>query len=189
MYGSAGRSRWIAILGLATLAGCGVEVGGGDELGDATSDGFLDVAPPQGVAFDESTNLSISLVSAIDDADVAAVAAAQNVPNDYIDLLPFVTVTATADLQLQYANGEVTEFSDSARVEPFQRGYEFACPERMNITLRADLIAPLGSSQTLFRDASTVLQRDEDFVCGETLYFVAYVDAQGVAHFEQQFPD
>ena len=169
------------------LAGCSAPPPtANDDLADASSDGFLDVAPPDGVAFDENSNLKVKLISEIDASDVATVAQLQNVPQEWIALLPLVSIVATADLTLHYANDRTTEFTESAVVAPFEKAFEFACPERLNFAVRVDVFSPVGNLEPLFSDSSAELRKGEDFACGDVLVYRAYVDAEGDIHVELQ---
>jgi hypothetical protein len=151
-------------------------------LDDAQSDGFLDVMPPESVAFEPDTNVRIALVSEVDDSDIARVAELQGVPQEYIDLLSLVDIVASADLTLTFDNGATDVYSDSVVVGPFERKLEFACPQRVDVQARADAYLPLGEVQPLVQGLTTTLHQGADFNCGETLHFVVSVDDAGVLH-------
>ncbi|HRX85123.1 MAG TPA: hypothetical protein P5572_08900 [Phycisphaerae bacterium] len=181
------RSTGIALAALCPLlaAGCYAPPASPNaDLPDASADGFLDVAPPAGVAFDETTNLSVKLISEVDDAALATVARANGVPEEYISLLPLATVVAHADLTLHYANGETTPFSEQAVIGPFEKAFEFACPQSVDVAVNVDVMSPVGNIDNLFSDAGIVLAEGVDYTCGESIVYRVYADEQGNVHFE-----
>jgi hypothetical protein len=172
---------------IVALAGCPAVLPPSDAGGlvDAANDGFLDVMPPDGVAFEPISNLRLRLVSSIDEDDAARAARAQGVPEDFIALLPFVSVVAIGDLSLHYPDGSVGMFTDSAMLEPFEKSYEFACPERVDVAVRVEVSQPLGGTDVLFEESRLSFLEGGEFVCGDTIAYEVFVDAVGQIRIEE----
>jgi len=185
---SARRIRLAAMFLLLVLGACSAPPDPNSQLPDAAKDGFLDVVPPAGVAFDEFSNISLRLISEIDTADIIRVARAQNVPEEYINMLPLVSIMATADLTLRYAGGKTGTFTESVEIGAFERSFEFACPDAVDVAVRVDAQFPLGQQQPLFSGAPFTLRAGEDFECGDTIARRVYVDDGANVHFEAITP-
>lgn len=184
---SARYCRLAAMFLLPVLGACTAPPDPNSQLPDAAKDGFLDVVPSAGVAFDEPSNISLRLISEIDTADIIHVARAQNVPEEYINMLPLVRIMATADLTLHYSGNITGTFTESVEIEAFERSFEFACPEAVDVALRVDAQLPLGQ-QPLFSSAPFTLRAGEDFECGDTIARRVYVDDDANVHFEATTP-
>jgi len=180
-----GRFGWVvANVLLSATVGCSVPLNpAGDDLPDASGDGFKDIVAPAGIAFEAATNVRLRLISEISQEDFVRVARARNIPEEYIAMLPLISVVVRADLTFDYPGGVRSEFGESLRLEPFERSFEFACPESVELALQVDAYLPVGGVQPLFVDAFT-LNPPDDYVCGATLGYRAFVDDNGGVHVE-----
>jgi hypothetical protein len=155
-----------------------------DDLIDARGDGFLDVLPPAGVMFDEGTNVRLRIINEVDATDLTAVARAQGVAEELIALLPLASVMISVDMGLHYAGGLRGTLSYGVMLTPFERKLEFACPQRTEVSLRVDMLLPVGNVGPLFANTTTLTQEAE-YDCGQTLEFRAWVDDAGAIHVDQ----
>lgn len=156
-----------------------------DKNKDEDADGFVDVAPPDGVAFDEATNVSVRFINNIEEDDLADIAEAQGVPQEFVNLLPLVSLVAKVKFTLHYEDGVTGGFTESATIEPFEKSFEFACPRRVDVVVSADAYLPIGGVQPLLDGAELNFVEGSDFNCGETIGFESFVDDKGQAHFEE----
>ncbi len=147
-----------------------------DDLADASGDGFVDVVPPQGVMFDESSNVSVRLENSVAQADLAVLAQANGVDPSLLNL---VAIVGRVNVELHYDGGETDTIEESLLIEPFIRSFEVACPAYVDATAAADVYPPAGGPTTLFESEPIRFVEGEDYTCGQTIAYAAFLNADG----------
>ncbi|MCA9253468.1 MAG: hypothetical protein R3E58_12790 [Phycisphaerae bacterium] len=173
------KLNWIGAMTLLTFAvvGCQQPTSGGDlsRLVDANNNGFDDVTPPDGVAFDEATNAKVRLDNTIDSQDVAQLASQQGIDPG---LLNFVAVEVEIVLTMNYDGFESIVLRQSESLEPFTRAFETACPDSMSIAVTVTANVPVVGPQTVFDQVFDV-EAGVDYECGGILNVETYADEDG----------
>ncbi len=173
------KFNWIgtvAALALA-IAGCQQPTSGGDlsNLADGNNNGFDDVAPPDGVEFNEETNAKVLLDNTIDSQDVALLASQQGIDPS---LLAFVAVEVDIVLTLGYDGFESIVLRQSESLEPFTRAFEAACPDTISVAVTVTANIPVVGPQNVF-DQVFDLEEGVDYDCGGTLNVETFADENG----------
>ncbi|NOX59466.1 MAG: hypothetical protein GXP29_11505 [Planctomycetes bacterium] len=158
-------------------SGCQQPTAGGDlsNLTDANNNGFDDVAPPDGVAFDEATNAKVRLVNTINGQDVAQLAEQQGIDPG---LLNFVAIDVEIVLTLNYNNFESIVLRQNEALEPFSRSFEAACPDSLSVEVSVTANVPIVGPQSIFNQVFE-LAVGVDYECGETLSVETFADDNG----------
>ena len=173
------KFNWIGLVTLLafTVAGCQQPTSGGDlsSLADANNNGFDDVAPPDGVEFNEETNAKVLLDNTIDSQDVAQLASQQGIDPS---LLAFVAVDVDIVLTLNYNGFESIVLRQSESLEPFTRAFETACPDSMSISVTVTANVPVVGPQNVFDQVFDV-EEGVDYECGGTLNVETFADEDG----------
>lgn len=165
-------------LALAGLAGCGAGTSPGDldNLSeDANNNGYLDVTPPDGVEFSSLTNVNVRLHNTIDTGDLAVVA--QNYGIDP-SLLALATITAHLEIGLDYGANITDTLHESEEIAPFDKKFEIACPEMMDVYIYVTAAAPIIGEQVLFEETYSLVL-GQDYECAEAVGFETYVSDSG----------
>jgi hypothetical protein len=166
------------LVGLIAVAGCGGP-SGPDDLDQLTEDGngngFLDVTPPDGIEFSSVDNINVRLNNTIGREGLALVAAGYGID---ANLLGLATILATMDIDFDYGNGITDALSQAEPIEPFDKKFEVACPEAMEVHIYVTASAPIVGTQTLFEQTFSLV-RGDDYECGQTVGFETSVDANG----------
>ncbi len=134
-------SLW-AVVGLCCLTGCGSTGGGGGgvlnqpgTLPDEDGDGFSEIAPPEGVDFDQSNSLAVRVTNTITCGQAEAAAGVQ-LP-DIVDSI--VSLTTRVSVTVTYPGGVTQLLSGAFPVGPLDLAFEIACPE--SVEVRASVVA------------------------------------------------
>ena len=168
------------IIGLVGfVGGCGFSGPGGGDLDnltvDANNNGFPDIDAPEGVVFDEVTNLKLRLSNSITEEDVGAIAEQQGVD---ASLLNFVTIVANLTVTLDYGVGEPQVLNESESIELFEKKMELACPDTAQVDVGVVANVPIVGAQDI-TEFSVVLTEGVDYECGQTIEVESFVDANG----------
>jgi len=172
--------RGLAAVMVFTLAlsGCGAvaPVGDLDALtDDANGNGFFDVTPPDGVEFLTLDNLKVRLANVIAQDELGGLAAEFGVDPALLNL---VTLKADIVVMMDYGAGITDELVQSEAIDPFDKRFEIACPER--VTVEVDVIAevPVVGPQSV-TDFSVSLAAGDHYTCGQTIAVEVFINASG----------
>lgn len=173
------RCTGMALMGLALLvAGC---FGSSEPTDlsslsqDADGDGYMDLTPPDGVAFDAATNLRLRTASDVDRDDLAAIATTLGVDSS---LLSVVEDRIVLTIHLDYGNGITQEVEEVRQIEPFDLKIEVACPVEAVVDVLLQGTAPIIGSQDIYAN-SFVFTRGTDYACGDHIEVTAEVNEFG----------
>ena len=172
-------TKWMGTMVMLAIAatGCQQPLPGGDlsNLADANDNGFDDVVPPDGVAFDDATNAKVRLVNTINSADVAVLAEQQGIDPS---LLAFVAIDVDITLTLNYDGFESIVLRQNESLEPFTRAFEAACPDSISVAVSVDANVPVVGPQNVFSQVFD-LEAGTDYDCGGTLNVETFADENG----------
>jgi hypothetical protein len=171
---------------LIAVSGCqNPPAGDLEDLDDANGDGYGDVVPPDGVDFNEDTNIKVSLENEIDIDDVAALAEQYGVDPS---LIGFATITIEMTLTLDYGDGITDVLEESETIAPFDKRFEVACPESALVGITVTATAPVVGEQIIF-EQDVELTEGVEFECGETFGFAAFINDDGFPEVEMIVED
>lgn len=162
------------------ISGCQLlPVGGTNADGaglDANQNGFTDITPPDGVAFDTTTNVKIRLRNELTAADLAAFAEPNGVDASLIGLADIQVEIAWT---LQYDDGETQVIESEERLQPFSQSIEFACPRDAELDVNIVVGLPIPGTAPI---AVVPINFDLDSVnyqCGDTIEYRSFINANG----------
>lgn len=172
--------RWGGLIGCfaALLAGCGSSGPTGDLdalTEDTNNNGFLDVAPPDGVEFLTVDNVKVRLVNTVAAGDLGTLAAQYGVDPA---LLSLVTIVADIDIDLDYGGGISDTLTQSEQIEPFDRKFEIACPENVAVAVNVVANVPVVGPQQV-TDFNVDLSSGVEYECGQTIQVEVFVNDSG----------
>jgi len=167
----------IAVSMMLAVAGCQQPTSDGDldTLVDMNDNGFDDIAPPDGVTFDDETNARVTLNNTIGTEEIAALAEAQGIDSVALN---FVAIEVDLVMTLIYDGFENVVVRQSQALEPFTRQLEAACPDALEVDITVTANAPVVGPQIVFSDVFE-LTRGTDYNCGGTLEVETFVDDAG----------
>lgn len=165
------------VVALLVVTGCQGAVTGGDvdALADGNNNGFLDITPPSGIAFEEETNAKMVLANSIGDAEMATLALEQGVNPSVLNL---VTFQVKLELVLEYAGFETLTLRQRQNLAPFERKLEAACPDSVQVAVTVTAQVPVIGPQVVY-DGFFDLTRGVQYDCGETMTIATLVDDDG----------
>lgn len=165
------------IAAFMAVAGCQGAVNGGDvdALADGNNNGFLDIMPPSGVAFNDESNAKMILANSIGDAEMAMLAAEQGVSPSVLNL---VTFQVNLVLVLEYTGFETLTLRQRQSLAPFERRLEAACPDFIQVEVTVTAQVPVVGPQVVY-DGYFELSQGVQFDCGETMTIATLVDENG----------
>lgn len=146
-----------------------------DKLVDADNDGFADITPPNGVAFDDATNAKVLLTNSIGVDDIGPLAQQQGIDPA---LLNFVDIEVNIVMTLAYEGFENLVLRQSQDLEPFERAMEAACPDQVLVNVNVVANAPIVGPQDVFSGEFEQTQ-GEDFQCGDTISVETFINDAG----------
>jgi len=161
------------------LVGCGAGATVGGDLDNLTEDsndnGFLDVEPPDGVEFLTVDNVNIRLRNTVSQEDLGGLAAQFGVDPALLNL---VEIVANIEVELDYGAGITDTIVESESIEPFDRRFEIACPDSLNVDVGVIAQVPLVGPQDV-TDFVVNLTEGTEFECGQTVEVEVVVDENG----------
>jgi len=146
-----------------------------DKLVDGDNDGFVDINPPEGVTFDDTSNAKVLLTNSIGVADIGPLAEQQGLDPA---LLNFVDIEVNIVMTLSYAGFEDLVLRQSQKLEPFERAMEAACPDQVLVDVNVVANAPFVGPQDVFSGQFEQTQ-GEDYVCGDTIAVETFINDAG----------
>lgn len=179
LSGSIGTVALALGLGVMTVAGCQPPPTGCSDLSslsdDANGNGFPDLVPPDGVAFEEDNTLRIRIVNTLTKDDLAPFAAEVGVSGDLVGLADYLV---TFTFHVEYENGATQAFCQTELLGPFELSFEAACPTSADLDVEIVALLPIINRPIASIPAGLSLD-NIDYDCGQTIEFVTTTDEQG----------
>ena len=147
-----------------------------DNLEDKNNNGFGDIEPPEGVPFDEATNVKLQLTNTVGRDDLGPLVAQQGFD---ASLLNFITLSVDMVITLEYAGNDPIVKQQSQALEPFDLKFEVACPDSVNAELSVIANVPIIGPQEIPAGAPVVVSLGNGYECGQTLTVTASLDDNG----------
>lgn len=162
------------------LAGCGgAGPAGTGDLDNLTTDsndnGFLDVEPPEGVEFLTVDNVRIRMRNTVSTDDLGPLAEQFGIDPG---LLSLVSIVADIGIEMDYGNGITDELNESEPIEPFDKAFEIACPDGMNVAVNVVANVPVVGPQDV-TDFVIDLLEGAEYECGQTIEVEVLLDDNG----------
>ncbi|MCB9850291.1 MAG: hypothetical protein H6817_06260 [Phycisphaerales bacterium] len=162
------------------LAGCnGAAPTGTGDLDtlseDSNNNGFLDVTPPDGVEFLEVNNVNIRLRNTVSIDDLGPLAAQYGIDPSLLNL---VEIVADIGIDLDYGAGISDTLSESEPIAPFDKAFEIACPDGMNVQVNVVANIPFVGEQDVTNFIVDLLEGAE-YQCGQTIEVNVVLDDNG----------
>ena len=169
------------VLGLCLMPGCqrqpAPEEGDIDYLTlDENENGFPDVPVPEGVDVEETGTLNVRLLNTISQDDLVAMLG--DLVELNIDLMDMVDVILNMRITFTYDDGITDVLEDSETIVPFDKKFEVACPNSVNVAIEVVAEIPFVGPQTIEQLDHDLIQ-GVDFECGETFEVEAFINEQG----------
>lgn len=142
---------------------------------DANGNGFLDVMPPPGVAFDPSTNVKVRISSTLVPTDLVPHAEEAGVDPSLATLAVFFVEFS---FTLGYADGTTMVLRQTVPFAPFEFAFEAACPATAELSVEVIATTPLIMAP-LARIPVGLSLVGVDFGCGDTIEFATFVNENG----------
>lgn len=175
-----GKMALVGVCLICGISGCQLlPVGDSNADGagrDTNQNGFIDITPPDGVAFDTLNNVKIRLRNELTAADLAAFAEPNGVDASLIGLADFQIQIAWT---LQYDNGETQVIESEERLAPFSQSIEFACPRDADLSVDVIVGLPIPGTAPI---AVVPINFDLDLVnyqCGDTIEYRSFLNDSG----------
>ena len=160
------------------MPGCGTAIATGDldSLSeDANGNGYLDVEPPDGVEFSTLDNVNVGLSNTITQTDVATIAATMGVD---ASMLSLVSLVANMELTLDYGNGITDVLTESEPIAPFEKKFELAVPDSVDVLVKVVANVPLVGAQTV-TEFTVSLTKGVEYEAGQTIDIAVSMDEYG----------
>ena len=166
-------------LAVVTVTGCQPPPTGCTDLSslseDANGNGFPDLVPPDGVAFDEDNTLRIRIENTLTKDDLAPFAAEVGLTGGLVSLADYLV---TFTFRVEYENGATQAFCQTELLGPFELAFEAACPT--SAELEVEIVALLPITNTPIVSIPAGLSLDNiDYDCGQTIEFITSTDELG----------
>ncbi|MCH7720978.1 MAG: hypothetical protein IH988_08320 [Planctomycetes bacterium] len=164
---------------VVTVTGCQPPPTGCTDLSslseDANGNGFPDLVPPDGVAFDEDNTLRVRVENTLTKDDLAPFAAEAGVSGTLVSLVDFLV---TFRFRVEYENGTEQTICQTELLGPFDLAFEVACPT--SAELEVAIIPLLPITKTPLDSIPVGLSLDAvNYECGQTVEFVITTDDLG----------
>lgn len=175
------RNLAVLLLGALSLV-CGCQLVTFDDPApvsdseDANNNGFRDIQPPTGVAFDTSTNVKVLVRNELSAADLAPLANSVGVDPG---LVAFADIRINIAWTIRYATGDVQTIESTENLAPFDQRIEIACPQDADLSVEVEAGLPIPGSAPLVVvpldfDIDTV-----DYGCGDTIQYRSFINSAG----------
>jgi len=166
------------LLVIAASVGCQGTVTCNDVEGstvDSNGNGFSDITPPEGVAFDPMHTVKVLGGNTLVAADLVPFARQHGAdPN----LVNFARFLVRFSFDVEYANGAKQTICQSFPFDKFETRFEVVCPDQadMNVELIA-MLPVLGIPVATIPIGFTL--DAVDYECGDTVSILTTIDASG----------
>lgn len=147
-----------------------------DNLVDADNDGFVDIAPPDGVTANEATNAKVVLSNSIGTEDIGPLAQQQGIDPSLLNL---VAIEVDIVMTLNYDGFESLVLRQTQDLEPFDRAMEAACPDSVVVDVTVVAKVPFIGDQEVFSGTFEQVQGVQ-YECGETITVETLIDDSGL---------
>lgn len=142
---------------------------------DANGNGFPDIIPPDGVVFDSSSTIRVTIENTLSTDDLASYADQAGVSPSVLNLANYLV---TVKFFIEYENGSTQTICETEELAPFTLSFEAACPTDVDLEVEVVALAPVVNSVITTIPLEVSLDAFV-FDCGQEIEFITTTDEEG----------
>ncbi len=147
---------------------------------DVNGNGFLDIAPPEGIEFDPDSTVKVRAGNTLVATDLLPHVAETNVDPAIANLLVNVSdFIVKFSFDLDYGNGLTQRICQTKPLGSFDLAFEAVCPEDVNLDVELIAVLPIVGGIPLTTIPIGLTVDAVDYECGQTISLMTTKNEDG----------